>query len=99
MAVGDKYILHASVNAAAFLDLQPGSGTEIVIHNLYVPDVCPVTIERYDGTNSLIFTGTLTGPLNLTNLQWHCTNSDRIRIKNTHGSTAYRVGVDGVYTK
>lgn len=99
MAVGDKYILHSSVNAGAFLDAQPGGSTEIVIHNIYVPDVCPITVERYDGTNSLVFTGTLVGPLILTNLQHHCTNGDRIRVKNTHGSNAYRLAVDGVYTK
>ena len=59
MAVNDRYILHASVAAGAYLDVQPAAGTEIVVHNIYVPDLCPVTLEAYDGTNSLIFTLTL----------------------------------------
>ena len=99
MAVGDTYLLHSSISAGAYLDLQPAGSTEIVIHNIYVPSAAPVTVERYDGTNSLIWTGTLTGPFVLTNLQHHCTNSDRLRVKNTHGSTAYRLAADGIYTK
>ena len=95
---GNVYVLHSSVSAGAYLDLQPASSTEVVIHNVYAPDAAPVTVERYDGTNSLIFTGTLTGPINLTNLQWHCTNTNRVRVKNAHASTAYRLAADGVYT-
>lgn len=98
MAVLDTYLLHSSVATTAYLDLQPAGSTEIVVHNLYIPSGATVTIERYDGTNSLLFTGTLTGPLTLTNLQWHCTNADRIRVRNTHASTQ-RLAADGVYTK
>lgn len=101
MAVGDVFLFHANVAAGAYLDCQPGASIEGVIHNVYLPAGAPITLERYDGSAvaSIIFSGTLTGPSAITNLQVHCTNTDRLRVKNTHGSTSYRLAADGIVTK
>jgi len=95
MAVGDVVSNIASVNAAAYLDLQPASGVEWVIHNIHHED--QVEIYFYDGTNSVLVDvdggqGSWTGQF------YHCTNSKYYRVKNT-AAAAKLIGYDGIQTK
>ena len=95
MAVGDVASALSSISASAYLDIQPGSGVEWVIHNIYHED--SVQVEFYDGSNSLIFDND-TGMGALLWMEFHCTNARRIRVKNT-ATAAKLIGYDGVVTK
>ncbi len=95
MAVGDVAKNLQSVAAGAYLDIQPSGTVEWVIHNIY--HEYDVTIEVYDGSNSLIFDSDL-GSGVYAKYAFHCTNSQRIRVKNTHVSAAKLIGFDGIVT-
>jgi hypothetical protein len=95
MAVGDVFSGLSSIAAAAYLDIQPSSGIEAVIHNIYHES--DVQMEFYDGTNSLIF-DTDSGAGVYAKYAFHVTNAKRIRVKNTAAS-AKLIGYDGVQTK
>ena len=95
MAVGDVVSAISSVAAGEYLDLQPSGTVEWVIHNIY--HEYDVQIEFYDGSNSLIF-DTDTGAGAYARFAFHCTNSRRIRVKNTHGTAAKLIGYDGIVT-
>lgn len=96
MAAGDAYIVApASISDAAFMDLQPGSGVEVVVHNIYVPEGTAVEVYYYDGTDTIKH---WSGVTSLYNLQFHCTNAVYIRVKNVSGSAAI-LAADGMTTK
>jgi hypothetical protein len=96
MAAGDAYIkLPASVADTAHMDLTAGSGAEIVVHNIYVPEGTAVELYQYDGTDTIKWMSTNTS---LLNLQLHCTNTEYIRVKNVSGSAAI-MAADGMFTK
>lgn len=99
MASGDVFVLFSTVASGAYFDIQPSAGTEIVVHNLYLTTSASVTAERYNGTSFFSFTGTFSGPVNVTNLQWHCTNTQRIRLLHVTGTVSWAAAADGVYTK
>lgn len=95
MAVGDAVADIQSIATTAYLDIQPGSGAEWVIHNIYHES--DVTVERYDGTNALIFATEIgAGSINFANM--HCNNTDRIRVKNINAASKL-IGYDGIVTK
>ena len=96
MAVGDVFTEMTDVAASSTIDLQPASGSEVVINNIY--HEYDIGIYRYDGTlDCLVATETGAGVLSFVNFR--CTNTDRIRVKNTDSSNARMIGYDGVYTK
>ena len=95
MAVGDVFSGLASIAAAAYLDIQPAAGVEVVIHNIYHDG--DIQLEFYDGTNSLIF-DTDTGTGVYAKFAFHVTNAMRIRVKNT-AATAQLIGYDGIVSK
>ncbi|MEM3623438.1 MAG: hypothetical protein QXR76_06700 [Candidatus Bathyarchaeia archaeon] len=95
MAVGDVKSGISSIAAGAYLDIQPPSAEEWVIHNIYHES--DVQLEFYDGTNSLIF-DTDAGAGVYAKYAFHVTNSIRIRVKNT-AAAAKLIGFDGVQTK
>jgi hypothetical protein len=95
MAVGDVVSDLQSIAAGSYLDIQPGSGAEWVIHNIYHES--KVELYFYDGSNSLLFeVDTAFGVFAW--YEFHCTNSRRLRVKNTD-SSAKLIGYDGVVTK
>lgn len=94
MAVGDVISDIQSIAASAYLDIQPGAGVEYVIHNIYHED--QVEVYFYDGTNNLLFDSD-SGKGDFQGI-YHCENVDRIRVKNTAG-TSKLIGYDGVQTK
>ena len=95
MAVGDVFNGLSSVAAAGYLDIQPSSGVEAVIHNIYHES--DIQLEFYDGTNSLVF-DTDAGAGIYAKYAFHVTNAKRIRVKNT-AAAAKLIGYDGVQTK
>jgi hypothetical protein len=95
MAVGDVVSGLSSIAAGSYLDIQPGSGAEWVIHNIYHES--DIQLEQYDGTNSCIF-DTDTGAGVYARFAFHVNNTRRIRVKNTAAS-AKLIGYDGVVTK
>jgi len=95
MAVGDVKSSIQSVAAGAYLDIQPPTGEEWVIHNIYHEG--DIELELYDGTNSLVFDSDTERGV-YAKYAFHVTNSIRIRVKNTE-STAKLIGYDGVQTK
>lgn len=95
MAIGDIASALSSISAGAYLDIQPGGGVEWVIHNIYHED--QAQLELYDGSNSLIFDSDA-GQGIWAWYEFHCTNSIRIRVKNTAASSKL-IGYDGVVTK
>jgi hypothetical protein len=95
MAVGNVASNLSSILASAYLDIQPDSGVEWVIHNIYHED--NVQLEFYDGSNSLVFDVDY-GMGIWAWYEFHCTNTRRIRVKNL-ASSAKLIGYDGVVTK
>jgi hypothetical protein len=95
MAVGDVFSGLSSIAAGAYLDIQPASGVEAVIHNIYHEGA--IDLELYDGTNSLVF-DSASGKGVFAKYAFHVTNARRIRVKNTEAS-AKLIGYDGVQTK
>lgn len=95
MAQGAAVVnITASVANGSSLDIQPSTGVEWVIHNLYWGGA----VELYwtDGTNTIKFdTDSSTG--GRLGTVFHCTHSTWVRIKNVSGG-ALSLGYDGVQT-
>lgn len=96
MAAGDAYVvgLTQETNNSS-LTIQPGSGVEVVIHNIYTPEGSAWELYRTDGTNPIKIAS---GIAPMFNLQLHATNSQYYTLKNVSGATIY-VAVDGMVTK
>jgi len=95
MAVGDVFSDLQSIAGGEYLDIQPPADTEVVIHNIY--HEAGAELYFYDGTNSLKFDEDSAGGI-WAGFFFHCTNSKRIRVKNTD-TIARLIGYDGVVTK
>lgn len=96
MAAGDVYVkAPESVADTAFLDLQPGAGVEIVVHNFGYAGA--MELYLYDGTDSLKMDEDATAGSRM-GVFLHCTNSVYYRIKNVSGG-AVLMGADGMTTK
>ena len=80
---------------ARYLDIQPGPGTQAVIHNIYHED--DVDFAFVDGTSNLIF-DSVSGPGAYTKFAFHVTNTRWIRVRNLSG-TEVLIGYDGIVTK
>lgn len=96
MAAGDKFVVKsASLADAGFLEVKPGAGVEVVIHNILVPAGSSIGVTSYDGTNEVVWHSG-TGPLLSHNIG--LTNTDYMRVQNNSGG-AIVVVVQGVETK
>lgn len=84
----------SSVADDNYLDLQPASGVEWVVHNIKWSD--DIEIYSYDGTNAIkIFAATDFGFLPC---EFHCSNTKYYRVKNVSGGSQY-ISFDGVISK
>ena len=96
MAAGDVYQLGVTATALnAYLALQPGAGTEIVVHN--IAHSTDAQLEWYDGSTGVaidiqIGAGGWVGGF------FHCTNTKYYRVKNTNAASN-NLCADGMYTK
>lgn len=94
MAVNDVVTAHSSVADKASLTIQPGTGAEWLIKNVYFGGA--VELYRTDGTNAIKIDsdssgGRMTG-------SWLLTNGVYLSLKNVSGAAAY-LGYDGLVTK
>ena len=100
MAVGDVTSVLSSVNANAFLDIQPASSAEWCITNLYYGG--KIEVYFYDGANSILIdsdsTATSTVPGSMQGRCFHVNNTRYIRIKNVDSAEKY-LAYDGIVTK
>jgi hypothetical protein len=96
MAAGDIYQLGITATAQnSYLSLQPGAGTEIVVHN--IGHSTDATLEFYDGSayvalDSQLGAGAWVGQF------FHCSNTKYYRVKNTNAASN-NLCADGMYTK
>lgn len=95
MAVGDVFSGLSSVASNSYLVIQPASGVEAVVHNIY--HASDAQLELYDGTNSLVF-DVHYGAGGWLGFFFHVTNSRYLRVKNLSSSSAL-IGYDGIVTK
>ena len=96
MAAGDAYIVSpVTVTDTSFLELQPGAGVEVVIHNITIPEGTAAELYHYDGTDTILVTAFTSA---LFNLQLHATNGTWYRVKNVSGASRI-YGADGMTTK
>src|SRR5689334_4633528 len=97
MAIGDKFIGLEEVADGAYLDIQPASGVEAVIHNIYYDG--PVSVALTDGTLTLAYdSDTAAGARE--GYVGHVTEGIWLRVTNTSGdSSTIRIGFSGVVTK
>lgn len=95
MAAGDVVNDLQLVATGAFLNLQPASGIEWVIHNLH--HGAEVELYFFDGTNAVKVAA---DPAEGSWLSFflHCTNSRYYQLKNTNAASKY-LGYDGIQTK
>jgi hypothetical protein len=99
MAVGDIKSDVVSVGTGGTLDIQPPSGEEWKIHNLFVDAAAAsgsIDLIVYDGVDTL--TAAALDPGLLSNLAIGVTNSIYLRLKN-NDSAARALGYEGVQTK
>lgn len=96
MAAGDAVVVApTSVNAGSSLTVQPGSGIEWIIHNVYVPTDATIELYRTDGSNPIKMDSNTGGYLGFF---FHLTNAQYMTIKNT-GASAIYISYDGIVSK
>ena len=96
MAAGDVKAGLQSIAAGSFLTIQPSSGEEWIVVNIYVPNSTPSELYWTDGTNSILIDSQGTG--GWFGYSFHVTNSLYLKVKNTHTSAVY-MGYSGIQTK
>jgi hypothetical protein len=94
MAVGDTVTANNATAGSGTFTIQPGSGVEWDIHNLYFSAKCNVI--KTDGSNPVTLYSPTTG--GSIPGQWHITNSVYLQITDTSSSTN-NMGYDGIQTK
>lgn len=94
MAVGDVCKGLQSVATGSYLDIQPSGTVEWVIHNIY--HEAEVELYLYDGSNNLLFDSDDQVGV-FARYAYHCTNGQRVRVKNTNASSKL-IGYDGIVT-
>ena len=97
MALGDAVVVAStSVANGSSLTIQPGSGIEWIIHNVYVPEGSAIEVYATDGSNAIKFDSNPSGGFRQEH--WHLTNAQYFTIKNVSGSSIY-MKYDGIITK
>lgn len=96
MAVMDAVSVIASVAASAYLDFQPASGVEWIIHNCGSEGTAD--LYKYDGTNNVLCDSSSGSPSYWTNMFLHCKNNIYYRLRNT-ATSAKLMHFDGVVSK
>jgi hypothetical protein len=95
VTAGAAYVVTpTSVADTAFLVFQPAGSSEIVLHNIYVPQGSAVELYWSNGTNDILIDS---GTESYNDFHFHCTNTVYIRVKNVSGGSI-RLGGDGMYT-
>lgn len=93
--VGDIYTAFSNVVSGAYLEVKPGSGIEVVIHNIYHNN--DVTVKLVNGGNELEFYAD-TGSNVINGLYTHIDDTSYLRVYNAAGTDQY-IAIDGIVTK
>lgn len=97
VAAGDAIAsASVSISAGSSVLIQPSSGIEWTIFNIYVPTSSTVELYRTDGTNPILIDSSAAG--GFFNNYFRCTNASYITVKNTGATTIYMY-YDGTVTK
>lgn len=95
MARGDTVAGLSSIGAAATLTIQPGSGVEWIVHNIY--HEAEVELYIVESTNELLFDDdSVKG--SWSTYFFHLTNTHYLKVKNTNAG-AKLIGYDGIVSK
>jgi len=92
-ALGDTRGTLSSLNPSATFNLQPGSGEEYIIHNIYTSGTIDILMTSSAAKLTIETTST-----NLTGYFIHVTNTQYIQMINKESGTII-VGYDGIETK
>lgn len=95
MTQGDAVGGISSITAAAFLAIQPGSGIEWIIHNIYHEAEAELYIV--EGANTLLFDDAAAKG-SWSAYFFHLTNTHYLKVKNTNAG-AKLIGYDGIVSK
>ena len=97
MAVGDVVNALSSVNAAAYLTIQPAAGVEWCVKNILVPAIADTTAELYlyDGSNEILIDAS---DSSWVSYSFDINNARYLRVKNTSAAARY-LGYTGIVTK
>lgn len=96
MANGDAVVVAStSVGAGASLTIQPGSGIEWIVHNIYVEPTSTAELYVTDGSNDILVDSNAGGWVGYF---FHLTNAQYMKVKNTGSSSVY-MKYDGIITK
>lgn len=96
MTVGDVVSGHISIIAGGTEIVQPASGVEFVIHNVYVPRGSNVLVYKTDGITDVLIEQ-LSSPMLSFNV--HVTNDVFVKIVNGDDVNSVLVSYDGIVTK
>ena len=95
MSIGDTIISLYTLPGSTTLNIQPDTGVEWEIHNIYAGATCSLSIT--DGSTSLQI-GTLSSSSPVEKAKYEITNSVYLQLENTVGSTTL-VSYMGVVVK
>jgi len=99
MAVGDVISAIVSASSGGRMSIQPAAGVEWVIQNIWIGSTTvSFDLELFDGANTITALSSATGPLVISNMQFHANNSIYPRVLNNDAGTR-QFGYDGVQTK
>jgi hypothetical protein len=87
----------ASVADTAFLTIQPGSGIEWRIENIYADYGEAIELYRCNSTTNIKIDETSEGGFG-GGYKWYLTNSNYLKVKNVSGG-AINMSYDGIITK
>lgn len=95
MAAGDVKAGLSSIGAEGFLTIQPPTGEEWVVINIYTPSGKSAELYWTDGTNSILIDARPTGWVGYS---FHITNSLYLKVKNADTASQY-MGYSGIQLK
>jgi hypothetical protein len=96
MAVGDAVLVHSNVANDNYLTIQPASGDEYIITNIWAAGAIEVYMS--DGTNNVLIENTAVEPYSFNNYKWIASNSYYLKVKNVSGGSVY-IGCSGIKIK
>ena len=94
--VGDTYAVLQSVAGGSYLEIKPSAGQELIIHNIFHPGAIELRLVDGSGNECSFFEED--GKNLVTNMYFHLTNSQYLRVYNGSGG-AMNVAVDGIVSK
>jgi len=98
MAVGDAVLAQSSINWDEYLTIQPASGDEYIITNIWAEAEIEVYIS--DGVKDVQIEEMLIYPFSLNGYKWIISNSLYLKIKNaSSGATNGYIGYSGIKIK